>query len=110
LGYSTVDGKNCSVWTWEPYESYIIQMWVDPKTTAYGSGIVQILIKNSPYVGDILWDFTNVKPGPFNPNIYNPPNLKCIPPPFGGGTGLSSFKNIINPVDAMVAMKKLLLN
>jgi len=58
-------------------------MWVNKKTTPYGSAIVQILIKNSPYVGDVLWGFSNTVPGPFDKTIYNPPKLNCVAPPFG---------------------------
>jgi len=82
VGDKTVNGVPCSVWTWTPYESYYIDMWVNKKTTQWGSAIVQILIKNSPYVGDVLWGFSNTNVGPFNPHIYDPPNLNCINPTF----------------------------
>jgi len=57
-------------------------MWVNKKNTPYGNAIVQILIKNSPYVGDVLWGFSNTVPGPFNPSIYDPPKLNCVNPTF----------------------------
>jgi len=95
VGDKTINNIPCSVWTWTPYESYFIDMWVNKKATPFGSAIVQILIKNSPYVGDILWGFSSTVPGPFSASVYAPPKLNCVPPPFG----LS--KKFVDPVTVL---------
>jgi len=102
VGDKTVNGVPCSVWTWAPYSTYFIDMWVNKKSTPAGHAIVQILIKNSPYVGDILWGFTNTVPGPFSTNIYNPPKLNCTAPPFG-------FKKMADPLTLLTNMARSLV-
>ncbi len=66
-------------------------MWV-----AYTDGSIgKVFFRQLPYLGDIEWEFYNTIVGPFNPNIYAPPQLECGPAPMAAAAKIMRPMNIV---------------
>jgi len=97
LGNTTYNGDKVGRWSWNEdyYFQSLIEMWV-----TWDGVIDRIFIEQIPYAGTIEWRFLNTEVGPFNPNIYNVPKLKCTPAPMSGKK-LNLMQRIINIIRAI---------
>jgi hypothetical protein len=99
IGAKNINGVPSQGWQWNSTEYWAVtlQLWVTQKATKYGVSVVEFDIGGLPYFSAIQWSFSNTVPGPFDPKIYNPPNLKCISPPFGlmDANPLMHFKKLL---------------
>jgi len=94
LGVQVINGISCTVWQWqETYSEYgaSFELYVSAKDSTIVRAITTVPLFYST-VNQI--DFSNTIPGPFNPEIYNPPNMDCPPMPFyGWGMTLRNLMN-----------------
>jgi len=68
---------------WEFVQSYSgYSALIDLFARYADNGIDKIIISDLPYLDSVTWQFYNIKTGPFDPHIYDPPALKCVSGPF----------------------------